>query len=325
MASIPQTGQTLPQTGQRTDSAADVNWPPLPWAEWHQTATTLQLGMQVIGKIRLALATRTNHWWHVTLYPTCRGLTTSPMPYGSRMLQIDFDFLNHRLHLQSSDGRQQGIALQPMTVAEFYRQVMANLEQLEMPVHINPMPSEVADPIPFTQDEEHSAYQPEYAARYWQILLRAEQAFTKFRARFTGKVSPAHLFWGGFDFAVTRFSGRMAPPHASVPHIPDRVVHTAYSHEVSSCGFWPGGPLLPEPLFYAYAYPTPAGFGDAPIEPPEAYFHGALGEFILPYEAIRAYNDPTGILLRFLQSTYEAAANLGQWPRSALEADSDDI
>lgn len=319
MANISQTRHL----GQSQFTASE--WPELPWADWHETASTLHLWTQIVGKIRLALATRTNHWWHTTLYTTCRGLSTSPMPYGNRTLQIDFDFLDHRLIFQTSTGQQSSFPLRPMSVATFYQQVMAYLSQLDMPVQPHTLPSEIADPIPFDLDETHASYQPEYARRFWQILLQTEQVFTQFRAGFLGKVSPTHLFWGGFDFAMTRFSGRLAPPHTSVPNIPDGVVRTAYSHEVSSCGFWPGGPLLPEPIFYAYAYPNPPGFSEAPIEPQEAYYHTSLGEFILPYQAIRAYNNPSETLLRFLQSTYLAAANLGQWPRGALEASSSEI
>jgi hypothetical protein len=295
------------------------NWPELPWPEWQDTLQTLHMWMQVIGKIRLALAIPLNHWWHVCSYLTCRGLTTSPMPYGNRWLQIDFDFLSHRLLLLTNDGRQETLALQPMSVADFYTQVMERLNKLDMPVAINTTPSEIPNPIPFEQNHQHAAYDAPYVTRFWKVLLQTERVFTEFRSRFTGKTSPVHFFWGGADLAITRFSGRVAPIHASVPNIPDAVVQTAYSHEVSSCGFWPGGTFLPEAVFYAYAYPSPPGFPEAAVRPTEAYYHQTLGEFVLPYAAVRQAREPDRYLLEFLQSTYEAAAHLGQWNRRELE------
>lgn len=292
---------------------------PLPWPQWQETAETLHLWTQVIGKIRLDLATRTNHWWHVALYPTTHGLTTSPMPYGNRMLQIDFDFLRHRLTLQTSDGMLESFTLKPMSVKDFHAQVMARLSHMKMHVNLHTTPSEIPNPIPFEQDVQHRAYDPDAATRFWQILLHTERVFTRFRARFLGKVSPVHFFWGGFDLAQTRFSGRRAPLHPPVPNTPLRVVQTAYSHEVSSYGFWPGGPALPEPVYYAYAYPTPPGYREYPVQPAEAYFHDTLGEFILPYEAVRQAKDPDQHLLTFLQTTYEAAATLAHWNRTDLE------
>lgn len=300
-------------------------WPNLRWEDWHDTAETLQMWLQVIGKIKLALAPAINHWWHVTLFPTCRGLTTSPMPYQFRYLQIDFDFVDHQLIFQTDNGMQETIALHPMPVAVFYQSVTESLDRLGMPVAINTTPSEVPNPIPFEEDYQHQAYDAGFVNRFWQILLQSNRVFSRFRSRYLGKVSPIQFFWGGMDLAVTRFSGRQAPEHASVPFIPDRVVKTAYSHEVSSCGFWPGGAMLPEPIFYAYAYPTPGGFGDAPVRPAAAYFKPELGEFILPYEAVRQANDPDAFLLEFLQSSYEAAANLANWNRSELEASETDI
>jgi hypothetical protein len=294
-------------------------WPTLPWTEWQDTVTTLQLWLQIVGKIRMALAPKTNHWWHVTLYPTSRGLTTSPMPYGQRFIQIDFDFLSHQLLFQTSEGRQENLALKPMSVAEFYSQVLGTMDGLGMPIKIRPMPEEMPDPIPFDQDYQHNAYDAVYVTRFHQVLLQTSRVFTEFRAQFLGKVSPVHFFWGAMDLAVTRFSGSLAPKHDRVPNIADHVVQSAYSHEVSSCGFWPGGPLLPEPIFYAYAFPAPIGFAEAQVRPAEAQFNPALGEFVLPYEAVRTAQNPDQTLMDFLQDTYAAAADLGHWDRQVLE------
>ncbi len=310
------------QIGQLHQPLLSEVWPELPWPEWTSTAETLDLWMQMIGKIRLALATKINHWWHVAFYLTCRGMTTSPMPYGNWTLQIDFDFLTHRLIFQRNDGLQESLDLKPMPVATFYEDVMALLDRLGCHVHIWTMPVEIPNPIPFDQDTQHAAYDADYVSRFWKILLQTERVFTEFRARFLGKVSPVHFFWGSFDLALSRFSGRPAPLHSSVPNISDQVVQTAYSHEVSSCGFWPGGAVLPEPVFYAYAYPAPPGFADTKIQPSEAYFNQTLGEFILPYETMRQAPNPAQYLLEFLQTTYEATANLGNWPRRELEVSS---
>jgi len=296
-------------------------WPPLPQAAWSDTCATLQLWMQIVGKIRLALTPPTNHTWNVTLYPTVRGLTTAPMPFGSRILQIDFDFIDHLLVAETSDGERRTIQLQPMTVAAFYRHVMDALETLGCPVRIWPVPCEVAQPIPFAQDQTHNAYDPEFAQRFWHILLQTARVFTVFRARFIGKVSPVHLFWGALDLACTRFSGRTAPEHPSMPGLPDRVTRDAYSHEVSSCGFWPGAPGM-EPFFYSYAYPEPPGYRDYAVSPSSATFNSSFGEFVLPYEDMRRSPDPDAALLSFLQSTYEAAADCAHWDRAALEATS---
>ena len=295
------------------------DWPELPWAEWHDTAATLHLWFQVIGKIKLALAIPMNHWWHCTFNLTCRGLTTSPMPYGNRMLQIDFDLMNHRLLFQTSDGLEEYLTLTPMTVADFYARVMERMNRLNMPVVIDVLPSEIPNPIPFDEDRVHSSYDAPYVTRFWRALLRIDHVFKVFRTGFVGKVSPVHFFWGGFDLAVTRFSGRRAPLHGSVPNVPDYVVQEAYSQEVSSCGFWPGAEGLPEAVFYAYAYPTPPGFKEAPVRPDAAHFYEPLQEFILPYESVRQAQNPDAYLLEFLQSTYEAAANLADWDRTALE------
>ncbi|MGA2852357.1 MAG: DUF5996 family protein [Terracidiphilus sp.] len=293
-------------------------WPALPQAAWSDTCSTLQLWMQIVGKVRLALTPPINHTWNVTLYPTVRGLTTSPMPFGARILQIDFDFIDHLLVVERSDAERRTIPLKPMTVAAFYREVMDALESLGCPVRIWPVPCEVAQPIPFAQDETHNAYDPEFAQRFWKVLLQTARVFTIFRARFVGKVSPIHLFWGALDLACTRFSGRTAPEHPSMPGLPDRVTRDAYSHEVSSCGFWPGAPGM-EPFFYSYAYPEPPGYRDYAISPPEASFNASFGEFVLPYEDMRRLPDPDAALLAFLQSTYEAAANCAHWDRTALE------
>jgi hypothetical protein len=280
--------------------------------------------MQVIGKIRLALTPPINHCWNVTPYPTARGLTTSPMPYANRSLEIDFDFIRHVLLFETDDGGQSTIPLEPMTVAAFYLTVMAALEDLHTPVRIWPVPSEIPNPLPFLEDHTHQSYDPAYAQRFWRVLLQTTRVFTIFRARFRGKVSPVHLFWGALDLACTRFSGRTAPEHPSMPGLPDRVTHDAYSHEVSSCGFWPGAPGPPggpviEPFFYSYAYPEPHGYAQYAVGPAQARFDPNFGEFILPYEAIRQSTDSDAALLEFLQSTYEAAANRALWDRSALE------
>ena len=293
-------------------------WPALPQAEWSETCATLQLWMQIVGKVRLALMPAVNHSWSVTLYPTVRGLTTSPMPYGTRMLQIDFDFIDHVLLLQTSEGDRSVLPLKPMTVAAFYQQVMTALDDVHAPVRIWHMPVEIAQPIPFETDHTHQAYDAAYAQRFWRILLQTTRVFTIFRARFTGKVSLIHLFWGALDLACTRFSGRLAPEHPSMAGLPDRVTRDAYSHEVSSCGFWPGAPGT-EPFFYSYAYPEPPGYAASSIAPAQAFYDAKLGEFIFPYEEMRRSADPDSALLAFLQSTYEAAANCAQWDRAALE------
>lgn len=293
-------------------------WPALPQAAWSETCATLQLWMQIAGKIRLSLMPPINHSWGVTLYPTVCGLTTSPMPHGRRMLQIDFDFIEHNLLLRTDAGSRRTIPLKPMTVAAFYKQVMAALDDLQTPVHIWPVPVEIANPIPFETDQAHQAYDPEYARCFWRVVLQTTRVFTIFRARFTGKVSPIHLFWGALDLACTRFSGRPAPEHPSMAGLPDRVTRDAYSHEVSSCGFWPGAPGI-EAFFYSYAYPEPPGYAETAISPAQGRFDKNFGEFILPYEDLRTAPDPDLALLQFLQSTYEAAADCAHWDRAALE------
>jgi hypothetical protein len=294
-------------------------WPALPFDEWKDTCATLQLWTQIVGKIRLALAPPVNHWWQVPLYLTSRGLTTSPMPYGGRTFQIDFDFIDHILRIATSDGRRESLALVPRSVADFHKEVMGRLRALGLDVRIWPVPVEIADPIPFEQDQIHASYDPVQVNRFWRALAQIDQVFAVFRSRFIGKASPAHFFWGSFDHAVTRFSGRRAPPPPSNPQIPDTINREAYSHEVSSCGFWPGNGGFGQAAFYSYAYPQPAGFGEAPVQPSSAFYSKEIGEFILPYDAVRQAASPRDTLLEFLQSTYAAAADLAKWDRAALE------
>ena len=294
-------------------------WPELPLAEWKDTLATLHMWTQIVGKIRLALTPLENHWWNVPLYVTPRGLTTSAIPYGDRLFQINFDFISHLLLIETTDGSVKTFALRPCSVAEFYKEIMTTLGSLGMPVTIWTTPVEVQDRTPFEEDQKHAAYDAEYAQRVWRILVQSDRVLTKFRSRFIGKVSPIHFFWGAFDMAVTRFSGRPAPKHPGVPNCGLFVMQEAYSHEVSSCGFWPGGGLVDEPAFYAYAYPEPQGFKDYPIQPPNAFYHSGISEFLLPYNVVRTSNSPDEILLSFLQSTYEAAANCANWDRRALE------
>jgi len=295
-------------------------WPDLPLAAWADTYATLHLWTQIVGKVRLAQSASVNHSWHVTLYVTARGLTTSPIPYGSRLFQIDFDFVEHRLVIETDDGHRRALRLEPKSVAAFYAELMAALGALGLDVRIARKPNEVPDPIRFDRDETHRAYDAEYAHRFWRALAQADRVMKRFRARYVGKCSPVHFFWGAPDLAVTRFSGRRAPPHpGGVPNLPDSVTREAYSHEVASCGFWPGGGAAPYPAFYAYAYPEPAGFADAHVRPEGAFYSAELREFLLPYDRVRLSDTPDETLLTFLQSTYEAAADLGRWDRAALE------
>jgi hypothetical protein len=306
-------------TEKRFSAQNGESWPRLPFEEWKDTCATLHMWTQVVGKIRLAKAPMINHWWQVPLYVTCRGLTTSPIPHDGHSFQIDFDFIDHRLRIEVNDGRAESFALAPCPVADFYSEVMGRLRALGLEVRIWTLPVEIPDPIPFEQDREHTAYDREYANRFWRILVKADQLFTAFRSRFIGKVSPVHFFWGSFDLAVTRFSGRRAPPHPGAPQTGDHVTREAYSHEVSSCGFWPGNGGFGEPAFYSYAYPQPPGFPDAPARPSTAFYGRNIGEFILRYDDARQAAAPNEAVLDFLQSTYEAAANLGKWDRAALE------
>jgi len=295
-------------------------WPPLPLAEWQDTCATLHRWTQIVGKVRLAQAPTLNHWWQVPLYVTTRGLATSPIPYGDISFEISFDFLDHELRVQTSDDKVRTLVLKPQSVADFYREFMAALRALGLEVKIWTMPVEVPDPIPFDKDTRHHSYVPEQARRFWRVLKQADRVLQQFRGGFLGKCSPVHFFWGSFDLAVTRFSGRRAPPHpGGIPHLADWVTRLAYSHEVSSCGFWPGGGPLPEPVFYAYAYPEPDGFSNHPVRPNAAYYHNDMREFLLPYEAVRRAANPDAMILEFAQSTYEAAAVRGHWDRHALE------
>jgi len=295
------------------------SWPALPLAQWKDTYGTLHMWTQIVGKIRLALAPLVNHWWNVTLYVTPRGLTTSAMPYNDRLIRIDFDFIDHMVLIQTTDGSTKSISLRPRSVAEFYQEMMAAIGSLGMPVKIWTTPVEVPDRTPFENDHKHATYDPEYAQRVWRIMAQASRVFTEFRSRFIGKVSPIHFFWGSFDLAVTRFSGRTAPSHPGVPNCGRFVAVEAYSHEVSSCGFWPGGGPVNEPSFYAYAYPEPQAFKDYPVKPPEAFYHTGMGEFLLPYDVVRNAKSPDEVLLSFMQTTYEAAATCAKWERRALE------
>jgi len=301
-----------------------AEWPALPYAAWKDTRDTLHLWTQIVGKIRLAQTPWINHSWHVAFYLTARGLTTSPIPYGERAFQIDFDFIDHVLWIRTSDGDSRQLALTPMPVAQFHAELLAALDELGVAVRINPMPNEIADAIPFDRDRRHASYDREYAGHFWRVLLSAHRVLALFRTRFVGKVSPVHFFWGSFDLAVTRFSGRPAPPHpGGVPHLPDAVAREAYSHEVSSAGFWPGGGgPVDYAAFYSYAYPAPKDFPSAAVQPAQAFFSQELGEFLLPYDAMRATPDPAATLMAFLQSTYEAAADLGRWDRGSLECQS---
>ena len=301
------------------NNAAD-SWPALPFAEWKDTAITLHMWTQIVGKIRLTLSPWINHSWHVTLYVTSRGLTTSPIPHGTRTFEIRFDFIDHQLRILTSDGKSQIIELKPRSVAELYRSLMKALQDLDLAVAINTTPNEIQDAIPFEQDEQHRSYDREYANRFWRVLVQSDRVFKQFRSRFCGKCSPVHFFWGSFDLAVTRFSGRLAPPHpGGVPHLPDAVTREAYSQEVSSLGFWPGNDAFPTPIYYSYAYPEPSGFPEAKIQPEAGHYDPKLHEFLLPYDAVRSAENPDHVLLEFAQSSYDAASTLGKWDREALQ------
>jgi hypothetical protein len=297
-----------------------IPWPELPTAAWRETYETLHLWTQIIGKIRLARSPWMNHSWHVALYVTARGLTTSPIPDAIGTFQIDLDFIDHALRIETSDGATRQFALTGHSVASFYAAIMAALSEIGISVEIDDMPNELPEPIRFSQDNRHASYDPGAVRRFFQILVNADSVFKQFRTGFLGKASPVHFFWGSFDLAVTRFSGRRAPRHpGGVPHLSDDVACEAYSHEVSSAGFWPGSGAIDYPAFYCYAYPEPAGFRTTPIRPDAAFFSEALGEFILPYDAVRTAAQPEQALLEFLQSTYEAAADTAKWDRDALE------
>jgi Family of unknown function (DUF5996) len=300
-------------------TAITDTWPELDYPSWRDTALTLQLWMQIVGKIRLSRTPWLNHSWQVPFYVTACGLGTSPIPFGHEALEIEFDFLAHRLVCRTSLGSEAVLALTPMPVADFYAGLVQRLADLGVEVDIYARPSELIDAIPFADDRLHAAYDADAAHRFWRVLLQADRLLKTFRTGFLGKASPVHFFWGGFDLAVTRFSGRRAPLHpGGIPNLPDRITQEAYSHEVSSAGFWPGSDAFPQAAFYSYAYPQPAGFADAPV-PDGAAFDAGLGEFILPYDRVRRARDPDALLLDFLEATYAAAAIHGDWDRGALE------
>ncbi|MGH7482789.1 MAG: DUF5996 family protein [Longimicrobiales bacterium] len=295
-------------------------WPELAYNDWKDTCATLHLWTQIVGKIRLACTPWTNHSWHVTQYVTARGLTTSAIPHGRRTFEIDFDFIDHVLRIAASDGGRANVELRPRSVSDFHRTLMTELDRLGLPVRIHGSPNEVVEAIPFERDDVHRSYDPEYAQRFWQVLASTARVLTEFRAGFIGKCSPVHFFWGSFDLAVTRFSGRPAPEHpGGVPNLPDRVTREAYSHEVSSAGFWPGAETYPRAIFYSYAYPSPPGFADSAVRPEQARWEAELSEFVLPYDAVRTADSPERELMAFFQSTYQAAAELAGWDRARLE------
>jgi hypothetical protein len=296
-----------------------VDWPELSYATWQGTCTSLHLWSQIVGKLRHVKTPWLNHSWHATLYVTPRGLGTSAIHDGERSFEIEFDLVAHQLRIETSDGALRTLPLQPQSVAEFYAKLRASLHELGIEMRIHTKPNEIPDAIPFEKDRTPRAYEPEQAARFRQVLVQTDRVFKQFRTGFLGKSSPVHFFWGGFDLAVTRFSGRTAPPHpGGVPNLPDVIAREAYSHEVSSAGFWPGG-ADNDAAFYSYAYPEPKGYRETTVQPSEAFFDTKLGEFLLPYASMRVAKDPAAVLLAFLQSTYEAAANAAGWDRAALE------
>ena len=289
--------------------------PALPFDSWKDTLATVHMWTQVVGKVRLKLCPLVNHWWNVPFYLTARGLTSSAMPAPSGTVEVRFDFIEHKVFIEISDARSITIPLRAMSVAEFYGKFMAALSELGVAVRIWTTPCEVPNPIPFEQDHAHASYDPEAVHKFWRILVWVDQILKEFRTGFLGKVSPVHFFWGSFDLAVTRFSGKFAPPRPGA----DSITREAYSHEVSSAGFWPGGGDIKGPTFYSYAAPEPPGFAEQPVRPPAAFYHPQLKEFLLDYEDVRTSGSPEAMLMEFLQSTYEAAADLGHWDRKALE------
>ena len=303
--------------------SANPQWADLPFEAWRDTCETLILWMQIVGKVRIACTPLINHWWNATFDVTSRGLIAPAMPYRERTFDMVFDFAEQRLRIEMSDGRAAAVALEPMRVADFYAAVMQALHRLDIDVHIWTMPSEIENAIPFEQDRTHRQYDGVYVERFWHALVQANRVFTDFRARYIGKASPVHFYWGGLDLAVTRFSGRTAPPlKGETPNVAKWVMDEAYSHEVSSCGFWPGNGGYGSAAFYVYAYPEPADYGGTRLKTAEAAYDDNLGQFILPYDAVRQAHDPDALLLGFLQETYEAAAELGKWDRKALERQS---
>jgi Family of unknown function (DUF5996) len=295
--------------------AAGDHWPELPLEAWQDTYQTLHMWSQIVGKVRLALSPKVNHWWEVPLYVNAVGMTTSAIPYAAGIFEIQFDFINHALLIQTSHGMSRTLRLAPRSVASFYREFMSALDSLGIRVKIWKMPVEIPNPIAFDQDTQHASYDPEYANRFWRILVHCDAIFKDFRAAFVGKASPIHFFWGSFDLATTRFSGRRAPERDGA----DSITREAYSHEVISAGFWPGGGDVKGAAFYAYAAPEPAGFAQHPVSPAKAFYHPELKEFLLMYDNVRLSASPRGALLEFLQSTYDAGADLGKWNRKELE------
>jgi hypothetical protein len=294
-------------------------WPSLPLAAWKDTYATLHMWTQIVGKVRLALTPKINHWWNVPLYVSARGLTTHVIPNGSRVFDMEFDFVEHKLVIRTNDPATKTIALAPRSVADFYKECMSVLRTLGINAEIWKMPVEVPDPIFFDQDTVHASYDPEYARRLWRILISTDEVFKVFRSRFIGKSSPVHFFWGAFDLAVTRFSGRRAPERNDPDPVLRKIMREAYSHEVISAGWWPGGGPVPDAAFYAYAAPEPPGFAQHTVRPQKAFYSKELGEFLLMYDDVRKSSSPTTVLLDFLESTYEAGATLGKWDREALE------
>src|SRR5262245_17652326 len=300
--------------------AHDHAWPELPLSAWSASCETLHRFTQVVGKVQLALTPLVNHWWKVTLLTTARGVTTPPLAYGGGWIRLAFDFSEHHFTIASSRGAAHELRLTPMSVASFYADVMAGLEQLGVKVKIWTMPSEIVDAIPFDRDHVNASYDPVWVERFWQALLQSDRVLKDFRARFIGKASPVHFFWGSFDLAVTRFSGRRAPPPTgTTPNVAAWVMREAYSHEVSSCGFWPGNGGYGRAAYYVYAYPEPEGYGATPVTSAGACYDAGLGPFILPYDAMRQARDPEALLLGFLEETYAAAADIARWDRAALE------
>jgi hypothetical protein len=299
-------------------SSADSSkqaWPELPLAAWQATCDTLHMWTQIVGKVRLALSPLINHWWEVAFYVNARGLTTSAIPYGDGIFEVQFDFVDHTLTIQTSWGPAKSIPLKAQTVADFYSDFMSALHSLGIEVKIWTMPVEIPNPVPFERDTQHASYDPEYVHRFWRILILCDTIFKEFRSRFIGKDSPVHFFWGSFDLCVTRFSGRRAPERPGA----DRVTREAYSHEVISAGFWPGGGDVKGAAFYVYAAPEPPGFSEQKIKPAAAFYHQQMKEFLLMYDDVRQAVSPREALLDFLQSTYDAGANLARWDRKELE------
>lgn len=310
----------MPHSPYRYIPSSAADWPELDFNAWKDSYATLHMWTQIVGKIRLACSPWTNHSWHVALFVTARGLTTSTICHGAKSFQIDFDFIGHKLLIQTSDGAARTMTLRPCTVAAFYEELLSLLDDIGIKIQINTTPNEVADAIPFEQDNVHKSYDAEQVNRFFRALAQADRVFKDFRSRFIGKCSPVHFFWGSFDLAVTRFSGRIAPTHpGGVPNLPDWVAREAYSHEVSSCGFWPGSATLPYPVFYSYAYPESKGFDAKSLCEGRAVYDRTLREFILTYDEVRQDGSPDALLLDFLQASYEAAADLGRWDRESLE------